>query len=169
MDKSDTIVEGGGKPSAPRLVTFWATVASDVHYPESGFLVEVNHYLHDPAGWMAKGYKFQLQKSKPDVTFILSKDRPDLQGLSFAHPKKGIVEVNATNWKQGVSKTHLSLYAYRQYVISHEMGHMLGYEHSNPHPHGQPVPVMHQQSRLGIEGFKPNNKVDPDCFRSSWF
>jgi hypothetical protein len=122
---------------------------------------EVDYCVHDPAGWGAKGYKFMLSHTNPDVLFRLVPDRPSLFGLSLASPERKLVEVNAKNWINGVSKTHLSLPRYRQYVISHELGHMLGYQHSNPHPHGQPVPVMHQQSRLGIAGFTPNDKVVP--------
>jgi hypothetical protein len=151
--------------SVNKRVRFWAGVADDVDYPSKTFQSEVDHYLHDPAGWTAKGVEFILAPRDPDVTFILVPDRPSLFGLSLSHPGHGFVEVNAANWVNGVQRTRLSLDGYRQYLISHEMGHMLGHEHSNPHAHGQPVPVMHQQSRLGVEGFQPNNKVDPKVNR----
>jgi len=134
-------------------------------FSSNSFRSDVNKYLQDPAGWVAKGYTFKLTPDHPDVTFILTPDRPDLYGLSLSHVGEGYVEINATNWLHGVQRTRLSIPEYRQYVISHEMGHMLGHQHSNPSPHGQPVPVMHQQTRLGVEGFTPNNKVDPSVQR----
>jgi len=148
-----------------KKISFWATVLDGVSYPENKFRSEVDHYVHDPAGWSTKGYDFVLKREKPDILFCLVPDRADLYGLSLSHPGKCLVEINATNYLNGVKRTKLDLNGYRQYVISHELGHMLGHEHSNPHPHGQPVPIMHQQTRLGVEGFTPNNKVDPSVQR----
>jgi len=142
-------------------ITFWACVLPEVDYPEGKFQNEVDHYVHDPAGWCTKGYDFYMTSTKPDVLFCLVPDRPDLFGLSLSHPGHRYVEINAENYLNGVERTKLDLNGYRQYVISHELGHMLGREHSNPSPHGQPVPVMHQQTRLGVKGFQPNDKVDP--------
>jgi hypothetical protein len=155
----------GGKRTTRKRIRYWATVADGVDYPARHFLNEIDHYVNDPAGWVAKGYDFVLSEKNPDALFTLVPDRPDMQGLSWSHPTKNLIEINATNYLHGVPKTHLSLHEYRQYLISHELGHMLGHEHSNPHPHGQPVPVMHQQSRLGIQGFTPNNKVVPTVKR----
>jgi hypothetical protein len=157
----------GGKLVNRRKLKVWAKVSPGVDYDPATFLKEIDHYIHDPAGWKAKGFDFTLSEEKPDVTFCLVPDRPELFGLSLSHPEYGIVELNAKNYLNGVERTKLDLHGYRQYVVSHEMGHMLGCEHSNPHPHGQPVPVMHQQTRLGVEGFQPNNKVDPSVSRPS--
>lgn len=151
--------------SIHKRVRVWAEVDPHLSYPNKIFRSEVNKYVHDPAGWMAKGVEFVFTHDHPNVTFILTPDRPDLYGLSLSHPGHGYVEINATNWIEGVERTRLSRDGYRQYLISHEMGHMLGHEHSNPHPHGQPVPVMHQQTLTGVEGFTPNNKVDPSVER----
>lgn len=152
---------GGSLYGGSRRIKFWSEVDDKVDFPEDSFMNEVDYCVNDPAGWGAKGYKFTLSHNNPDVLFRLVQDRPSLLGLSLACPEKGLVEINAKNWINGVSKTRLSLPRYRQYLISHELGHMLGYEHSNPRPRGQPVPVMHQQSRLGVAGFTPNEKVVP--------
>jgi hypothetical protein len=155
----------GGNLKNRKRIKFWAEVSKDVDYAPQKFLNEVDHYVHDPAGWCTQGYDFELTHKNPDVVFYLVPDRADLFGLSLAHPSKGFVEINADNYINGVERTKLSLNGYRQYVISHELGHMLGRQHTNPHPHGQPVPVMKQQSRLGVEGFTPNDKVDPSVQR----
>jgi hypothetical protein len=159
----------GGKLTHRKRVTFWANVMPDVMYDSDTFLKEVDHYVHDPAGWCAKGFDFTLTNENPDVTFYLVADRPNLYGLSLSHPGQRFVEINARNWIDGADITKLPLHGYRQYLISHEMGHMLGCEHSNPHPNGQPVPIMHQQTRLGVEGFQPNDKVLPEIKRPGEF
>lgn len=153
-------VYSGGKLTSPRHITFGTDVSPDLSYDKDRFLKEVSHYVQDPAGWSALGFTFTYTDKPPEVLFKLVPNEPRLLGLSLSHPHHHLVEINAKNWIHGVKRTRLTLDGYRQYVISHELGHMLGCEHSNPPAHGQPVPVMHQQSRLGVEGYIPNNKVD---------
>lgn len=63
---------------------------------------------------------------------------------------KPIILINYKNWKSGVPQSKLNLEDYREYVINHEFGHALGYDHL-PCNAGTAVdgvcPVMYQSTR----------------------
>jgi hypothetical protein len=61
---------------------------------------------------------------------------------------KPVIEIDATNWKEGVERSKLTLDEYRQYVITHEFGHALGYDHQKCEPGiDAQCPVMYQATR----------------------
>lgn len=68
------------------------------------------------------------------------------------------VWINSDRWYHGASKSKLSLDDYRQYMISHEIGHILGYDHTHCPGKGHPAPIMMQQTK-GIGKCLPNTKV----------
>jgi hypothetical protein len=78
--------------------------------------------------------------------------------LSCAEMGGKHLRVNAMRWTKGSPESKLPLEEYRQYVISHEMGHILGYDHTQCPGEGQPAPIMMQQT-LGIGKCVPNNKL----------
>ncbi|MFE3516993.1 DUF3152 domain-containing protein [Streptomyces sp. NPDC059166] len=75
------------------------------------------------------------------------------------------VMINAYRWAQGASTFGPDkLYAYRQMLINHEVGHRLGHNHVNCRTPGALAPVMQQQTKtLDIDGIKcrPNPWVHP--------
>jgi ssRNA-specific RNase YbeY (16S rRNA maturation enzyme) len=66
--------------------------------------------------------------------------------------------LNAMRWVQGASKSGQSLESYRQYMVSHEMGHILGHEHAKCPAPGQPAPIMMQQT-LGLHECVANTRI----------
>jgi hypothetical protein len=121
-------------------------------------------YLNDPNGWSKKGHFFEPVSFNPDVTIHLSSNSTvnkecGLEGkLSCAIMNGKTMWLNAERWYHGASKSKLSLDDYRQYMVSHEIGHILGYEHVHCSGKGQPAPIMMQQTK-GIGQCKPNTKV----------
>jgi hypothetical protein len=121
-------------------------------------------YLNDPDGWSKKGYFFMPVASHGDVSIRLSspetiQNKCGLpKGLSCAELGGKHMYLNADRWFHGASKSKLSLDNYRQYMVSHEIGHILGFDHEECPCKGCPAPVMMQQT-LGIGQCKPSTKV----------
>ena len=64
--------------------------------------------------------------------------------------------LNSERWFKGSAKSKLTLDNYRQYMVSHEIGHILGHQHVKCK--GHLAPVMMQQT-LGIGNCSPNTAV----------
>jgi predicted Zn-dependent protease len=66
--------------------------------------------------------------------------------------------LNAHRWFNGAPKSKLSVDGYRQQIVSHEIGHILGHDHKKCPCKGCPAPVMMQQTK-GIGECAPNSSV----------
>jgi len=121
-------------------------------------------YLNDPDGWSKKGYFFEPVSFNQDVTIHLSSQPTidkecGLDGkLSCAELGGKKVWLNSERWYHGSSKSKLSLDNYRQYMVSHEIGHILGFDHTQCPCKNCPAPIMMQQTK-GIGQCKPNTTV----------
>ena len=145
-------------------VRYKTVVDKGVDYPAKLFSEEVRVYLADPDGWMSKGYTFKHTTDKPKVIIHLSSPEY-LQAngcrdgtLSCADMGGPNMYLNAMRWTSGATPSKLTLKSYRQYMVSHEMGHILGFDHVDCPAHGYPAPVMMQQTK-GIAGCTPNTKL----------
>lgn len=149
--------------------TFKTQVDSDVQKKYSirfpaqiEFLITV--YLNDPEGWSARGYSFQPVSENADILIRLSSPKTvdEICGvspkLSCAFLGGKNVYLNAERWFHGSPQSQLDLEEYRQYLVSHEVGHILGFEHESCPCNGCPAPIMMQQT-LGIKKCIPNTKI----------
>jgi hypothetical protein len=71
------------------------------------------------------------------------------------------VMINLRRWLEGAPASELSIRDYRTYVVNHEVGHALGYDHVDCPGPGAVAPVMVQQT-LGLGGCLPNPWPHPD-------
>jgi hypothetical protein len=144
-------------------IRYTTIVDSDVDYDPKQFRDEVKTYLADPNGWRSEGYVF-VRSSSPDVEIHLSSPRTlESNGchdgtLSCAEMNGRHMHLNAMRWTQGAPPSKLPLKKYRQYMVTHEMGHILGHDHVDCPGPGQPAPLMMQQTR-GIGRCNPNTKL----------
>ena len=144
-------------------VRYSARVDSDVNYPTQKFLVLLEIYLADPDGWEGKGYQFEYD---PRASLVITLSSPRTiekecglpKGLSCAVLGGKKMWLNSDRWLKGAPASKLSLDSYRQYMVSHEMGHILGHEHQKCPEKGMVAPIMLQQT-LGLKGCRPNTKV----------
>ena len=152
-----------------KTVRFRTQVDPDVSYPEDKFREEVTIYLQDPDGW-ARWHAFEYAPTgRAKLIRLASKKAIKAAGcvedeLSCAILGGQDIWLNADRWIQGAPKSRLPLVEYRQYMVSHEMGHSLGYDHAKC-PGSGPAPVMVQQT-LGIGSCEPNTKVTEIDLRS---
>jgi len=144
-------------------VRYSALVDSDVKYPLQTFTDLLQIYLADPDGWSSKGYVFEYD---PKASLVIRLSSPRTiqkecglpKGLSCAVLGGKKMWLNSERWFKGAPPSKLPLDSYRQYMVSHEMGHILGHEHEKCARKGESAPIMLQQT-LGLKGCRPNTKV----------
>lgn len=143
-----------------RRVVYRTSVDPDVEYDPKQFDREVAIYLADPEGWsqfceFVRGPRgIHIRLCRPET---LKTDGCHDDSLSCAILGGTKIWLNADRWMHGAPKSRLPLDSYRQYMVSHEMGHALGYDHVKC-PGSGPVPVMVQQT-LGIGACVPNTAL----------
>ena len=146
-----------------KRITYSVVVDPDVDFSLTDFARDVAICLADPNGWESKGYRFFQVKRNPQVRIHLT-SKAGLRKvgcddtLSCAELGGHEVRINADNWKHGSAKSGQDLDGYRQYVISHEIGHILGRDHAKCPGKGHLAPIMLQQT-LGLHGCLPNTNV----------
>jgi hypothetical protein len=147
-------------------ITYTASVDPDVKYPLRQFQQELELYLADPDGWASHGYEFVPVTRNPQV-FIRLSSPATLQKSGCGDGRLSCAELggkrmylNAHRWTHGAAPSRLPLEDYRQYMVSHEMGHILGHDHMKCPGPGHPAPIMMQQT-LGIGACTPSTKVGP--------
>ncbi|NHN54332.1 DUF3152 domain-containing protein [Calidifontibacter sp. DB0510] len=149
-----------------RVVTFVLQIENGLRIDNAAAASLVRGTLANPRGWQtADKVRFvQLtdaqvsQGVKPTVTIeIASPDTVDKQcaplttegELSCATTGRAVL--NAVRWQLGVPYYHGDLTGYREYLINHEVGHVLGHGHQVCPAKGQRAPVMVQQTK-GLQG-----------------
>lgn len=144
--------------------TFSTRVDPHIDTSNSEFQFLVTTFLNDPHGWNARGYTFTYASDRPDIVIRLSSPKTIVKecglpsDLSCAELHGKHVYLNAQRWKHGSKKSGLDLDNYRQYMVLHEIGHILGFEHEACPCAGCKAPIMMQQT-LGIGKCIPNTKV----------
>jgi hypothetical protein len=146
-----------------KRITYSVVVDPDVDFSLKDFETDVAICLADPNGWESKGYRFFQVKRTPQVVIHLSSKAGLRKAgcddtLSCAELGGKQIRINVENWKHGSARSGQDLNGYRQYVISHEMGHILGQDHVKCPGKGHLAPIMIQQT-LGLHGCLPNTNV----------
>jgi hypothetical protein len=152
-------------------ITYTSTIDDDVkkkwniyNSGERQFDFYLIAYLNSPDGWSQQGYFFEPVERDGDIKISLSstetieKECPGIRGLSCAELGGRRVYLNATKWFHGAPKSQLVLEDYRQYMVSHEIGHILGHDHQTCRCSGCRAPIMMQQT-LGLHECTPNTNV----------
>ncbi len=145
-------------------ITYRVSIDPDVDYSLEDFRLLLAIYLSSPDGWEQYGYTFEEDQKHGYVHIRLSSSSTIEKScglspnLSCAELGGKRMYLNATRWLKGARQSKLDLENYRQYMVSHEMGHILGKGHDTCPCKGCPAPIMVQQT-LGLHGCSPNTDV----------
>lgn len=154
------LVAGGSSPvvGVGPLRTFSVEVERSTGLDVDAVAAEVTEILLDPRGWTADGTR-SLQRigssAAADLRVVVA--RPET--VDYYCGRVGLrtggrvscwdgfrAMLNLDRWNTGVAPFHSDVTVYRQYLVSHELGHGLGYGHEFCLRPGTLAPVMMQQT-----------------------
>lgn len=144
------------------------------------FASAVQKTLNDERSWAHGGGRTfeRISSGKPDFVITLAspgttaewcaKSGLDTmqQNVSCDSAATERVMINAYRWAQGAKTYGDRIHPYRQMLINHEVGHRLGFNHTDCTKDGDLAPVMQQQTKfLDHDGIKC--KANPWAFPKS--
>jgi len=160
----DVVPSGAAANRGGPIVRYRVEVEHGLAFDRAEFAAEVHRILNHERGWgRAGGTRFVRVHSGP-VRFRVSLSSPQLTDrqcyslrtfgrVSCWNGSRAVI--NALRWAQGAPTYGRDVASYREYVISHEVGHALGRGHVGCPGRGQPAPVMVQQTK-SLYGCAPN-------------
>jgi Protein of unknown function (DUF3152) len=155
--------KGSTRPGGARVLRYAVEVEGALRIERRAFAAAVEGVLTDPRGWAGAGLAFRRVSSGP-VDLRVALASPSLTDrLCAPLPTNGIFScasgnravLNVFRWKGGAGAYRGRLDRYRDYMINHEVGHVLGNGHAWCPAAGARAPVMLQQTK-GLAGCRPN-------------
>ena len=161
-DKFDAVPGVDKAPGKGRKYTYRVDVEKGLGLDGTLFAQAVQKTLNDKRSWAHNSARTfeRIYTGKPD--FVITLASPGTTATWCA--KSGLdttednvscdsaaterVMINAYRWAQGSSTYGDKMYAYRQMLINHEVGHRLGYGHVTCDKDGELAPVMQQQTKF---------------------
>ncbi|HYZ07779.1 MAG TPA: DUF3152 domain-containing protein [Pseudonocardiaceae bacterium] len=155
-----TVVPGAGPQfGTGRLLTYTVEVEDGVELAggAQGFAAMVDATLQDPRSWIGSGeHAFQRidDPRAADLRITLTSQLGQRGMCGFVIPydascwksELNQVVLNTARWARGAVPFQGNVVQYQQYVVNHEVGHGLGFEHTGCEETGRLAPVMMQQT-----------------------
>lgn len=175
----DTVPGTAKAPGAGHKYRYRIDVEQGLGLAPDLFARAVQETLNDDRSWAHGGAMTFERVSSGDADFVITLASPGTtaewcrkSGLDTTEDNVSCdsaaterVMINAYRWAQGSATFGPDeLFAYRQMLINHEVGHRLGHNHVSCRTPGALAPVMQQQTKsLDIDGVKcrPNAWVHP--------
>ncbi|REE96905.1 uncharacterized protein DUF3152 [Thermomonospora umbrina] len=150
-----------GTAYAPRghrgaVVRYMVDVERGLPFRGTEFAAEVHRILNDRRGWgRGRAMRFvrvsrgpaQLRVSLSSPTMVDRMCAPLVTHGELSCGRSGRAVLNARRWGIGAASYGRDLATYREYLVNHEVGHLLGHQHQQCPGPGRPAPVMVQQTK----------------------
>ncbi|QOR72612.1 DUF3152 domain-containing protein [Ruania alkalisoli] len=126
--------------------------------------------LNDPRGWGHQGdLVFARTDGEADMRVVLAS--PELTDRmcaplrtvgEYSCGREGHAVLNAVRWANATDAflAEATITDYRHYLVTHEVGHLLGHQHRDCPAAGDVAHVMQQQT-ISLQGCQPNGWVAP--------
>lgn len=166
------IADGGtGVVGAGRTYRYRVEVEEGTGVDVADFAGDVDRILGDPKGWTtADGISlqrvaddtadFSVRLATPVTTDALCLPLDTRGEVSCGHDEMAVI--NLTRWQEGAAPSKLSVDDYQTYVVTHEVGHLIGHGHETCAGPGQRATTMVQQT-YSIGECTPNPWPAPDA------
>ena len=155
----ELVVVPGGDPAPDperRVRTVRVEVEAGLDVDGEVFAATVMRILNDPRGWGGDGsMSFARTDGDAEIRVVLASPQkvdqmcaPLNTHSDYSCGRYGHAAINHTRWVQATEE-YLQISdvtTYRQYVINHEVGHLLGRQHTQCPGEGARAPIMQQQS-----------------------
>lgn len=164
-------VEGQRDPidtGGPRYT--WSLEVEDATgLSEAEVLAVAEAALHDPRSWAATHELVRVEPSRaairvlvatPDTVDRLCAEAGLVTNGIFSCWNGRVAAINLRRWNEGARDVS-DLDLYRRYVVNHEVGHALGFQHVGCTGAGDVSPLMAQQTK-GLDGCTANPWPYPD-------
>ncbi|AVV40615.1 DUF3152 domain-containing protein [Streptomyces sp. ID05-04B] len=160
--KFDAIAGVAKAPGKGRKYTYRVDVEQGLGLDGELFAQAVQKTLNDDRSWAHGGARTfeRIHSGKPDFVITLASPGTTAEwcaksGLDTTEDNVSCdsaaterVMINAYRWAQGSPTFGDQMYAYRQMLINHEVGHRLGFGHVTCDKDGELAPVMQQQTKF---------------------
>jgi hypothetical protein len=148
-------------PGKGRKVTYRVDVERGLDLDGALFAEAVHRTLNDRRSWAHDGLAFERIETG-DAEFVITLASPGTtadwcakSGLDTTEDNVSCdsaaterVMINAYRWARGAETYGDKMFAYRQMLINHEIGHRLGHNHVTCDKDGDLAPVMQQQTKF---------------------
>ncbi|MEV5435489.1 DUF3152 domain-containing protein [Streptomyces sp. NPDC052682] len=149
-------------PGGGQKFTYRVDVEQGLGLDGELFAEAVQKTLNDDRSWAHNGARTfeRIYSGKPDFVITLASPGTTAEwcaksgldttvdNVSCDSAATERVMINAYRWAQGSKTYGDKMYAYRQMLINHEVGHRLGYGHVTCDKDGDLAPVMQQQTKF---------------------
>jgi hypothetical protein len=148
-----------------RVISFDVRVERGLALDPNAVAREIHATLSDKRSWRGSEHvRFRLVSDPANArlhAYVVTPGTTDR--LCYPWRTRGAVScqngnrvvLNARRWVFGAKAYEADVARYRQYLVNHEFGHSLGYNHVGCPGKGRPAPVMMQQTK-GLKGCRAN-------------